>query len=374
MIRISSNFDSGNIEVENAENPNDIQLKVRKDANSDYLQYFFFRINGVKDEYCKVSIVNASETTYPFWKDYNVYASYDKQNWFIVDSNYDGKALTFEFESPYSSIYFAYYPPYTYEQHLELVAECQTNPLCAHEVLGQTVQGRDIDFLKIGFEGKSKKKIWVIARQHPGESMAEWFMQGFLKRLLNEDGPVAKYLHHNAVFYVVPNMNIDGSIIGNLRSNAAGANLNREWNEPSLEKSPEVFHVRNKMDELGLDLCLDVHGDEEIPYNFISAAEGIPNYTNKIAEKEKQFISAWIRSCPDFQDKFGYEKDEPRKADLRICTPHLAQRFGKMALTIEMPFIDNHDWPDPLQAWSPKRSENLGASVLNPIMEIIPNL
>ncbi|NBP80152.1 hypothetical protein EBU58_05440, partial [bacterium] len=185
----------------------------------------------------------------------------------MVDSNYDGKALTFEFESPYSSIYFAYYPPFTYEQHLELVAECQTHPLCSHEVLGQTVQGRDIDFLKIGFESKIKRKIWVIARQHPGESMAEWFMQGFLKRLLDEDDPVSKFLHHNAVFYVVPNMNIDGSILGNLRSNAAGANLNREWNEPSLEQSPEVFHVRNKMDELGLDMCIDVHGDEEIPYN-----------------------------------------------------------------------------------------------------------
>lgn len=374
MIHISSQFDSGNVEVVKADTPQDIQVKVRKDTNSDYLQYFFFRVSGVKDEACNLKIVNASETTYPFWKQYNTYASYDKENWFLLDSQYDGKELSMEIEPVFDTLYLAYYPPFTYEQHLKLVAEAQTSPMCTHEVLGQTVQGRDIDFLKIGFEAKHKKKIWVIARQHPGESMAEWFMQGFLRRLLNEDDPVSKKLHHQAVFYVVPNMNVDGSILGNLRANAAGSNLNREWANPSQEKSPEVFYVRNKMDEVGLDMCLDVHGDEEIPYNFISAAEGIPSYSNKIAGLEKTFIEAWIRTCPDFQDEYGYDKDEPGKADLRICTPQLAERFGTLALTIEMPFIDNHDLPDPLFGWSTKRSEQLGESVLNPILETLPQL
>jgi murein tripeptide amidase MpaA len=45
--------------------------------------------------------------------------------------------------------------------------------------------------------------------------------------------------------------------------NASGANLNREWETPSLERSPEVYHVRNAMDATGpVDLMLDVHGDE----------------------------------------------------------------------------------------------------------------
>ena len=48
MLSISSNLDSGNIEVVKADNPSDIQVKVRKDTNSDFLQYFFFRISGVE--------------------------------------------------------------------------------------------------------------------------------------------------------------------------------------------------------------------------------------------------------------------------------------------------------------------------------------
>lgn len=29
-----------------------------------------------------------------------------------------------------------------------------------------------------GEDGADKRKVWIVARQHPGESMAEWFMEG----------------------------------------------------------------------------------------------------------------------------------------------------------------------------------------------------
>lgn len=35
-ISISNTFDAGNIEVINAENPENIQLKIRKDTHSDF--------------------------------------------------------------------------------------------------------------------------------------------------------------------------------------------------------------------------------------------------------------------------------------------------------------------------------------------------
>ena len=38
----------------------------------------------------------------------------------------------------------------------------------------------------------------------------------------------------------VPNMNPDGSYRGHLRTNAKGANLNREWKNPTPEYSPEA--------------------------------------------------------------------------------------------------------------------------------------
>ncbi len=85
-------------------------------------------------------------------------------------------------------------------------------------------------------------------------------------------------LLQQAVFYVVPNMNPDGSVRGHLRTNAAGVNLNREWQTPSVQQSPEVFLVRQKMLEVGVDMFLDIHGDENLPYNFVAGAEGVPSY------------------------------------------------------------------------------------------------
>src|SRR4030095_13451623 len=145
--------------------------------------------------------------------------------------------------------------------------------------LGATVEGRDINVVTVGTPGAGRKSLWIIARQHPGETMAEWFVEGLLERLLDDSDPVARRLAERAVLHVVPNMNPDGSVRGNLRTNAAGANLNREWMAPSLERSPEVFAVRNKMHETGCDLFLDVHGDESLPYVFVAGCEMLEGFT-----------------------------------------------------------------------------------------------
>lgn len=53
-------------------------------------------------------------------------------------------------------------------------------------------------------------------------------------------------------------MNPDGSRRGYLRTNAAGRNLNREWETPSEEHSPEVFHILKAMEATGVKFFLDV--------------------------------------------------------------------------------------------------------------------
>lgn len=45
---------------------------------------------------------------------------------------------------------YAYFAPYTYEQHQSLIAECQSKPQVTLEMLGQTLDGHDLDLLRIG--------------------------------------------------------------------------------------------------------------------------------------------------------------------------------------------------------------------------------
>jgi murein tripeptide amidase MpaA len=373
-MKISSNFARGTIDIVSIKDTGEINLNIRKDTNSDFFQWFHFRLTGALDKTCKISILNAGESSYPEgWENYHAVASYDNIEWFRVPTHYEDGVLIIDYLPSNNSVYFAYFAPYSYTQHQNLIHNSQVSDLCRVDVIGETYEGHDIDMLVIGDEGIGKK-VWVIARQHPGESMAEWFIEGMVDRLLDESDPVSRKLLEGACFYVIPNMNIDGSIAGNLRANTAGMNLNREWENPSIEKSPEVFHCLKKMDEIGVDLLLDVHGDEAIPYNFVAASEGIPSYNLALQELEKKFKEHWMHISPDFQDEYNYGADAPGTANMTVCSNAVAERFSCLSITIELPFKDNDDLPDPMYGWSSERSMLLGESVLNPVMHVLEDL
>ncbi len=209
----------------------------------------------------------------------------------------------------------------------------------------------------------------VIARQHPGESMAEWFAEGLLERLWDETVPVARAVLDKAVLFVVPNMNPDGAALGNLRTNAAGRNLNREWLSPSLAASPEVWHVRRAMEATGVDLFLDIHGDEGLPYVFTDGCDMLPSFTPAQAKREAAFLARFLEASPDFQTRCGYARDRFTDELLTLASKWVGHTFGCLSLTLEMPFKDNADRPDPVVGWNGLRSKALGAAVLEPILQ-----
>ncbi|PIT48038.1 M14 family metallopeptidase [Snodgrassella communis] len=375
MLKISTQFDGGNIEIVDAHTPSNIRLKLPKDNAANIRQWFYFRVQGAAYQNLQLHFINAAESAYPAgWEDYETMCSYDRINWFRVPTTYENGILCINHTPLANSVYYAYFEPYSYEQHLNLLGDSQSSGLCQIEDLGSTIQGRDINLLTIGNQAASDLKIWIIARQHPGETMAEWFVEGVLNRLLDHQDPTARALLDRATFYIVPNMNPDGSALGNLRTNAVGANLNREWLNPSMERSPEVFVVRQKMQETGVDLFLDIHGDETIPYVFLSGNEGIPSFDERLYTLQKQFKHAFLVASPDFQDKYGYEKDAPGEANLSLATSYIGETFKCLAYTLEMPFKDNHQWPDDDFGWNGQRSLRLGEAILSPIYAILDSL
>jgi len=374
-MHISSNFDSGNIEVISIEDIRNIRLNIRKDTKADYFQWFHFRVHDVKGYPCKYVIENANEASYPEgWDNYKVCVSYDRINWFRLETQFNGKELTFEHTSEFNSVFYAYFTPYSYEQHLDLIHAAQISPLCVIENIGLTVEQRNMDLLIVGNPGESKKKIWIIARQHPGESMASWFIEGFIERILDEEDPVSRKILQDAVFYIMPFVNPDGAISGNLRANAAGINLNREWANPDISKSPEAYYILKKMDETGVDLMLDIHGDEGLPYNFVSSIEGIPGYDSRLKDLLETFKKVWLDTCPDFQDEHTYPVNDPGTANLNICSKQIGHKFNCLSITVEMPFKDNNDLPDPVYGWSSERSLKFGGSILQPILSVLKKL
>ena len=369
-IKISSQFDAGAIEIVNATSANAIDLNIRKDSHADITQWFYFRLQGAQAEPCTIRLLNAGQSAYPKgWEDYDAMASYDRVNWFRVPTSFDGQVLTIEHTPAMDSVYYAYFEPYSWERHLELLDRAQLSEHVRMLDLGSTVDGRDLNMLVIGEPAEGKKKVWVIARQHPGETMAEWFVEGMLDALLDPAHPFGRQLLKEAVLYVVPNMNPDGSVRGNLRTNAAGANLNREWMAPSLERSPEVLCVKSKIHETGVDMFFDIHGDEALPYNFVAGSEMLVDFTPERLAAQNAFIERYKASSPDFQNVYGYAASKYNEELLTLASKYIGHTFKCLSLTLEMPFKDNANLPDAYVGWNGARSVALGAAMLQPILQ-----
>ena len=370
-MKISSHFDSGSIELVSLADDGRIDLNLRLDQVSDpsveIRQWFHFRLQGARGQAVHLRFLNAAAATYPGgWKDYRACASYDHEHWFRVDTSYEEGVLSISHTPERDSVYYAYFEPYSWERHLQLLGRAERSPLARVRDLGESVDGRDLNLIEIRSESGSlnKRSCWIIARQHPGETMAEWLAEGLVERLLDPLDPVARALLDEAAFYIVPNMNPDGSVRGNLRVNAAGANLNREWVDPSPERSPEVFHVRNAIEESGCDFFLDVHGDETIPYVFTAGSEMLPTMTEAQKAEQERYLQALLRAAPDFQLKHGYSAGRYTEDALKLASKWIGNRFGCVSLTLELPFKDNFDRPDAYVGWNGERSKRLGRELL----------
>ncbi|MES2119781.1 MAG: M14-type cytosolic carboxypeptidase [Pseudomonadota bacterium] len=371
-ITISSSFDAGNIRVI-SQDGDSAELEIVKDHMSDFYQWFYFRVAGTAGEDVTLRITNCAGSAYPNgWPDYKGVMSFDREEWFrIEDTTFADGVLTMSFTMPTDIVWAAYFAPYSMERHHDLVTQTAAIDGVEYRSLGKSLDGQDIDCLTIG---EGPLNVWLYARQHPGESMAEWWMEGALEKLTDEDDPVARVLRAECTFRVVPNMNPDGSRRGHLRTNAVGTNLNREWHAPSAEKSPEVLCVRNAMDETGVDFAMDVHGDEAIPANFLAGFEGIPSLTDRQTRLFAQFSEILERLSPDFQREQGYEIPAPGQANMSMSTTQLAERYGCVSMTLEMPFKDNVALPDPVYGWSPQRSKFLAYSCLDALHALLPEL
>ena len=93
-----------------------------------------------------------------------------------------------------------------------------------------------------------------------------------------------------------------------------------------------------------------------------------------MAALEEDFRSRLVGIGAEFQTRFGYPRDEPGQANLTLACNAVGQAFDCLSFTIEMPFKDHDDNPQPRTGWNGARSQKLGQDVLTVLAQMVGRL
>ncbi len=246
--------------------------------------WYYFRMDNVQDR-------DVSLTLTDFIGEYNdkpgacamnadtiPVFSYDDEHWEHFPAmvwNDQKKEATLKFHATRDQIWIAHIAPYTHSRLLRLLDELDRVASVRIEVIGKTVQDRDLHLITMTDFDKpdvTKKTVWLQARQHAWETGTSYVMEGAL-RFIASDDPLARGLREKVIFKFTPMMDPDGCTSGKVRFNANGYDVNRHWDEVDLRgkeilaRMPEIWYVKKAVfgyldSGHKIDLMLNMHNDE----------------------------------------------------------------------------------------------------------------
>jgi murein tripeptide amidase MpaA len=102
------------------------------------------------------------------------------------------------------------------------------------QIVCYSISNNAVPALKIRHKEYTEgKKIVVMGRQHPGETVGSFAFEGFINKMIGEEKRLKQY-----EIIAIPMVNPDGVVYGNFRTNLGGYDLNRQWQEPDRGLQP----------------------------------------------------------------------------------------------------------------------------------------
>lgn len=204
----------------------------------------------------------------------SVAISPDGAQWTTVATDaLPGNRVRVTLTMPGASLYVARMQPYRLTDLDRLLTRLRASPHAAVTTIGQTVQGRPLEIVRIGREpavgdGRVEKvrRVFVRARAHPWEAGSSWVAHGLLERLIQDDAE-ARTWRERLVVYVLPMANKDGVARGGTRFNVNGKDLNRNWDRPAdPQLVPENAALEEWLEQMIAggrrpDLAIELHND-----------------------------------------------------------------------------------------------------------------
>jgi len=241
QVKFDANFESGNLAQVEKIDSTDFKVTTVEDIGG---RWFYFRITGVKNKIISVTITNSDVNRALFSYDNKSYQRFSQTEAPYV--NYFKKKFT------HDTVFVAYYVPYTFSYLQKRIQQWSKSPYVKLDTIGYTPKGLPQQMLIITdflIPDSSKYRVWIHARTHPGETPGSFHFDGIVQELLKND-EVIDYYRKKIIFYLVPFDNPDGVFYGRSRTNFYGVDLEREWDKSDSNTSPEVLHLKQKMQQL----------------------------------------------------------------------------------------------------------------------------
>ena len=361
MIEVRKPRDSGNVHVLPSRDGTVI-VTIEPDNAAPFKQWFYFEIHVQHRTAVSVDIL-VDDTSFDGWTGARPFVQIHDGKWHRHAASLENGRLRMMLDLTPGIARVAYFQPYSYEKHRSFIRAISTMRGVSVAPIGRSKEGREIDLVEIRKGRGPVKTIWTTARQHPGEVMGSWWMEGFLSEAI----ATQRDLDFQLKILAVPMLNPDGVFHGNIRTNAVGVDLNRAWQNAPSESAPEVIAVLSEMRRRRPDVYIDVHGVEDMRHCFFQPPEGPFGLSGQSKSMFEWFEKCVARNSEDLQCEHRF----PYSGELSIASNYIAEAFKCLSVTLEMPFQDTSHTAKFNEGWTAERSESLGAAVFRACVEFL---
>lgn len=240
-----------------------ISIQPTAHADRGWACWWYVQVQGVQPgETIELTVGNA-----PWATPDRAAFSADNKAWTQTSAGKrNGKTITYRKKVVGDTCWFAWGPPFTPSDSLDLVNEAaKASPHAEAFNLCQTRHGRPVPALRVREANDEiavtdRHGIWIQARQHAWESGSSWVARGLVDWLVSDDDR-ARLLRRTSDIYIVPVMDIDNVAIGAGGKNQKPQDHNRDWSDkPHWNAVREATRKIAKMNgEERFDLFIDLH-------------------------------------------------------------------------------------------------------------------
>lgn len=388
-VKQFTDFEGAAVQDFRVDRSGNIHFSMPENPGGDERLWFYFKLTASELISPTFVIENAEYAHQHNWDVVRPVVSVDGLNWIRVEdaglsdgatlasriaAKLTGREPVFQFKSPVESkeLWVAYSYPYFTTELDQYLSGIQVDRRVTVSVLGKSEEGRDIQFISIENPESStesaRTNIWVICREHPGETPASFVLEGFINDLLAQ--PLESSLLSRFRFNIVPLFNTDGASNGYYYRNSGGIDIAQDWGSFESVEVQQLY--RAMLDDLNsntVDLVLNLHSANEPRSHFFleTPSDRLPPDLATLQDvlirsasgvhpqlQTEQTVALWDYSViagnylsKNFNVYSLYlESNYSRGADLSLVTPDSLRDLGAALTTIVERALANPGEPD----------------------------